>query len=49
MIKIINKTAQTFQLVDKKILKPHGTLVIQEINEQIKSLEKKGLIIIKVI
>jgi hypothetical protein len=49
MIKIINKTSQSFQLVDKKILKPHGSLIIKEIDEQIKSLEKKGLIIIKII
>ena len=46
-IKVINKTNQSFQLINQ-ILHPRGFIIIKEKTEQIESLEKKGLVIVKV-
>jgi hypothetical protein len=46
--KIINKTNQSIQLISGT-LRPRESIVVKEISEQISSLEKKGLITIKII
>lgn len=47
MFKIINKTNQTFMLTEHGYLYPYSSIVIKRKNEQLSSMEKKGLISIK--
>lgn len=46
MIKIINKTSQTIQLIEGT-LKPRGFMYYETVTEQVKQLEKKRIIIIQ--
>jgi hypothetical protein len=47
LIKIKNKTNQYFQLIDYGYLPSYGEILVSEVNEQMRSLEKKGLISIR--
>lgn len=47
MFKIINKTNQTFMLTEYGYLYPYSFIIVKRKNEQLLSMEKKGLITIK--
>jgi hypothetical protein len=46
MYKIKNNTNQTFQFINGKTLKPYGIIYVETINDQIKSLQKKGIVLV---
>lgn len=48
MYKLINKTTQTFILTNYGYLYPYAFIIVKEITEQIKSMEKRMLITIKI-
>ncbi len=49
MFKVLNKTNQTFMLTDYGYLYPYKSLIVEKKTEQIVSMEKNGLISVKVI
>lgn len=47
MYKVSNKTNQTFMLTEDGYLYPYKFIIVTKKNEQIISMEKKGLITVK--